>query len=136
MLAELRSTFRSLCHNGDCNLEYATQASILFSEGVAIAVKPPRAEWSRLEQLSGGQQALVAVALNLSLHQVHMPALFCSVLPRIVSLSFGSRAIEFARCVAAPGGRWEYHHFVSSTRSTLRSTHSACRLLPIIFDLV
>lgn len=66
----LRSTFRSLCRHGDCTLEYAVQPSILFAEGVTFAVRPPRAEWTRFEQLSGGQQALVAVALNLCLHEV------------------------------------------------------------------
>lgn len=59
----LRSTFRALVKHGDCCLEYASQTpSILFSEGISITVKPPRAEWSRFEQLSGGQQAMVAVA--------------------------------------------------------------------------
>ena len=65
----LRTTFRSLCKHGDCTLEFASEPSILFTEGVGIAVKPPRAEWTRFEMLSGGQQALVAVALNLSLHE-------------------------------------------------------------------
>ena len=67
--AGLRATFRSLCRHGDCTLEYASEPSILFTEGVGILVKPPRAEWTRFDQLSGGQQALVAVALNLSLHE-------------------------------------------------------------------
>ena len=65
----LQSTFRSLCKHGDCQLEYSAQPTILFTEGVSIVAKPPRAEWSRFEQLSGGQQALVAVALNLALHE-------------------------------------------------------------------
>ena len=66
--AGLRSTFRALCKHGDASLEFAAEPSILFSEGVSIAVKPPKAEWTSFEQLSGGQQALVSVALNLSLH--------------------------------------------------------------------
>jgi chromosome segregation protein len=65
----LRSVFRSLCKHGDCTLEYSSEPSILFTEGISIAVQPPHAEWTRFETLSGGQQALVAVALNLSLHE-------------------------------------------------------------------
>ena len=112
----MRATFRSLCRHGDCSLEYASQPSILFAEGVrlrvtrtprraqsatlpcvrrdarrpltsrrvvrrvmlqvSIAVKPPHAEWSRFESLSGGQKALVAVALTLSLHEIDA-APFC-----------------------------------------------------------
>ena len=43
--------------------------AILFSEGVRIAVKLPHGEWTRFETLSGGQKALVAVALNMALHE-------------------------------------------------------------------
>ena len=67
--AGLRETFRSLCRHGDCALEFASEPAVLLAEGVGIAVRPARAEWTRFEQLSGGQQALVAVALNLSLHE-------------------------------------------------------------------
>ena len=67
--AGLRATFRALCRHGDCSLDYATQPAILFVEGVRIAVKLPQGEWTRFEGLSGGQQALVAVALNLALRE-------------------------------------------------------------------
>lgn len=65
----LRATFRSLCKHGDAALEYADVPSILFAEGVSIAVKPPHGEWTRFEMLSGGQQALVAVALTMALQE-------------------------------------------------------------------
>jgi len=65
----LRATFRSLCKHGDAALEYADVPSILFAEGVSIAVKPPHGEWTRFEILSGGQQALVAVALTMALQE-------------------------------------------------------------------
>jgi len=68
--AGLRKTFRSLCKHGDASFEYASEPAILFAEGVSLAVKPPRAEWTRFESLSGGQQALVAVALTLALHEL------------------------------------------------------------------
>ena len=48
---------------------YADAPSILFAEGVSIAVKPPHGEWTRFEILSGGQQALVAVALTMALQE-------------------------------------------------------------------
>ena len=67
--AGLRTTFRALCKHGDCAFEYASQPTILFAEGVRLSVRLPQGEWTRFEGLSGGQQALVAVALNLALRE-------------------------------------------------------------------
>jgi len=64
----LRATFRALCDDGDASLEYATTPAVLFEEGVSIRARPPQSEWSHFEELSGGQKALVAVALQLALH--------------------------------------------------------------------
>lgn len=69
----LRETFRALCEQGDASLEYASEPSVLFEEGVSIRVRPPRSEWEHFETLSGGQKALVAVALQLSLHPPGAP---------------------------------------------------------------
>jgi len=68
----MRATFRALCARGDASLEYAASGPTLFEAGVSVHAKPPAAEWVRFEQLSGGQQALVAVALQLA----------CQVCPR------------------------------------------------------
>ena len=32
------------------------QAAVLFAEGVAISARPSHSEWTRFEQLSGGQK--------------------------------------------------------------------------------
>jgi chromosome segregation ATPase len=71
--SRLRETFRALCEQGDASLEYATEPSVLFEEGVSIRARPPRSEWEHFEALSGGQKALVAVALQLSLHPPGAP---------------------------------------------------------------
>mmetsp|Transcript_9362 Transcript_9362/g.29756 ORF Transcript_9362/g.29756 Transcript_9362/m.29756 type:complete len:98 (+) Transcript_9362:92-385(+) len=63
----LRETFRALCDDGDASLEYASTPAVLFEEGVSIRARPPQSEWSHFEELSGGQKALVAVALQLAL---------------------------------------------------------------------
>jgi len=65
--ARFRDIFRALCEHGDCSLEYPLQPAALFAEGISVLAKPPRSEWTRFEQLSGGQKALVAVALQLAL---------------------------------------------------------------------
>eukprot|EP00964_Phaeocystis_antarctica_P156781 scaffold126637_cov51-Phaeocystis_antarctica.AAC.3 len=55
-----------LLTRGDASLEYGASGPTLFEAGVSVHAKPPAAEWVRFEQLSGGQQALVAVALQLA----------------------------------------------------------------------
>ena len=65
--SRFRALFRALCHDGDCCLEMASTPAVLFSEGLTLSARPPRSEWTRFEQLSGGQKALCAVSLQLAL---------------------------------------------------------------------
>lgn len=37
--SHLRASFRSLCQHGDCCLDFASQSTLLFSEGVQICAR-------------------------------------------------------------------------------------------------
>jgi len=99
---ELRTCFRSLVPNGACCLDFSTQPQILFAEGVQVSAKPADSEWMRFDQLSGGQQAIVAVALNLSF-QVRQSASLC-IFDEIDAALDTQRTQELARHVAARVG--------------------------------
>ena len=68
-------TFRDLFDGGDAKLELTEPEDILNS-GIDIIVHPPGKLVLRLEALSGGEKALVAIALYFSIMKVR-PAPFC-----------------------------------------------------------
>ncbi|CAM9568392.1 unnamed protein product [Phaeothamnion confervicola] len=62
---------------GDCYLSFSPERSILFGEGVAMLARPERGStWRCLGQLSGGQQALCGLALNVAVQQVRPASLY------------------------------------------------------------
>lgn len=69
------STFKELFGGGDAKLELTEPEEILTS-GIDIIVHPPGKVVKRLESLSGGEKALVAIALYFSIMKVR-PAPFC-----------------------------------------------------------
>ncbi len=68
-------TFRELFGGGTASLSLSDPEDIL-SSGIDITVHPPGKIVSRLESLSGGEKALVAIALYFSIMKVR-PAPFC-----------------------------------------------------------
>lgn len=68
-------TFRELFGGGSCDLSLSNPDDILNS-GIDISVQPPGKIVSHLELLSGGEKALVAIALYFSIMKVN-PAPFC-----------------------------------------------------------
>eukprot|EP00903_Cladosiphon_okamuranus_P005634 g5600.t1 len=62
---------------GDCFLRFSRERTLLFSEGVAVQVKPEASSpWRGPGALSGGQVALVGLALNLATQAVHPAPLY------------------------------------------------------------
>ena len=68
-------TFRELFGGGTAKLELTDSEDIL-SAGIEIAVQPPGKIVSHLESLSGGEKALVAIALYFAIMKVSPPP-FC-----------------------------------------------------------
>lgn len=69
------ATFRELFGGGAATLELTDQDNILDS-GIEISVQPPGKIKPRLEALSGGERALVAIALYFAIMKVNPPP-FC-----------------------------------------------------------
>ncbi|CAM9320053.1 unnamed protein product, partial [Discosporangium mesarthrocarpum] len=62
---------------GDCYLSYSQDRSLLLTEGVSVLAKPDRRSvWREPGQLSGGQSALVGLALNLATQAVRPAPLY------------------------------------------------------------
>jgi chromosome segregation ATPase len=57
-------------------LTHANEATLLDSEGVQFIMKPSCSEWRAVKSLSGGQQALCAVALSMALQVIHPSPLY------------------------------------------------------------
>jgi chromosome segregation ATPase len=69
----LSTIYRQLCAiggQGDCELVFAKEPSVLFSEGILFHCKPDASPWQEFRTLSGGQQALCGLALTLSFQAV------------------------------------------------------------------
>lgn len=69
------STFRELFGGGVASLELSNRDDVLNS-GIEISVQPPGKIKPRLEALSGGERALVAIALYFAIMKVNPPP-FC-----------------------------------------------------------
>ncbi|GAQ89011.1 Putative acetylglucosaminyltransferase EXT1 [Klebsormidium nitens] len=67
---QLSSIYRKLTRHGDAYLSYTEDKSVLFADGVSLLVRPDRHKWRNFSTLSGGQQALAALALSFSLQAV------------------------------------------------------------------
>ncbi|KAJ7570082.1 hypothetical protein O6H91_01G106400 [Diphasiastrum complanatum] len=63
----LSKVYGKLTKHGDAYLTYTEEKSLLFLDGVHLHVRPDRHKWRSFSSLSGGQQALVALALSFSL---------------------------------------------------------------------
>ncbi|CAM9141448.1 unnamed protein product [Scytosiphon promiscuus] len=62
---------------GDCFLRFSQERSLLLSEGLSVQVKPePGSPWRSPGSLSGGQVALVGLALNLATQAVRPAPLY------------------------------------------------------------
>eukprot|EP00752_Nemacystus_decipiens_P016359 g14628.t2 len=62
---------------GDCFLRFSRERTLLFSEGLAVQVKPEASSpWRGPGALSGGQVALVGLALNLATQAVRPAPLY------------------------------------------------------------
>ena len=68
-------TFRDLFGGGSANLSLTDPSDVLNS-GIEIAVQPPGKIVTHLESLSGGEKALVAIALYFAIMKVNPPP-FC-----------------------------------------------------------
>jgi hypothetical protein len=67
--------YRALAGEAGCNAHCSFSESQLFEEGIALVVRPPGSRWRSFSALSGGQQALAALALSFALQDV-MPSPF------------------------------------------------------------
>ena len=91
---------------------------ILFP-GVQVSAKPIDSEWMRFEQLSGGQQAIVSVALNLSFQVTrHQPS------PRLVPLRAASPAAKHSSLLQTKG--CSSSHDTSTLSYQARENASIC----------
>ncbi|KAL0226003.1 hypothetical protein P9112_013327 [Eukaryota sp. TZLM1-RC] len=64
---QLSRLFSSLTNGGSLRLELSTNPESLDNEGVGISVKLPNDTWTEYNRLSGGQQAISALGVSLSL---------------------------------------------------------------------
>ena len=55
---------------GDAYCSYSLEKTLLFREGVALYVRPDHHRWRSFAMLSGGQQALAALALSFALQVI------------------------------------------------------------------
>lgn len=65
----LSEIYRQLTVHGDCHLSFSNDRKVLFNSGINFQVKPDRTHWREFGALSGGQQALAALALTLSFQE-------------------------------------------------------------------
>ncbi|KAI5068572.1 hypothetical protein GOP47_0016917 [Adiantum capillus-veneris] len=73
----LSRVYGSFTKHGDAYLSFTEEKTLLFTEGVNFQVRPGRHKWCSFSILSGGQQALAALALSFSLqHQFPSPFYF------------------------------------------------------------
>ncbi|KAF8068237.1 dscc1 [Scenedesmus sp. PABB004] len=63
----LEGTYRRLSGGGAATLAYTPERSLLFVQGVSLHAQPDGGAWRRFAALSGGQQALAALALSFAL---------------------------------------------------------------------
>lgn len=73
--ASLPCVYRALAGTPACDAHCSYSEAQLFEEGVALVVRPPGARWRAFASLSGGQQALAALALSFAL-QARLPSPF------------------------------------------------------------
>ena len=66
----LSEAYRSLCVQGDAHLRYSREPVSLFKDGVLMYAKPDRSQWREGKSLSGGQQAILGLALNMGFQMV------------------------------------------------------------------
>lgn len=71
----LSQIYGELSRHGDAYISFIEEKSLLFIEGVHLQVRPDRQKWCNFSSLSGGQQALAALALSFSL-QSQFPSPF------------------------------------------------------------
>lgn len=88
-----KQSFKDLFGGGHANLEF-TDSDDVLSSGIEIQVSPPGKIVKRLESLSGGERALVAIALYFAIMQVNPPP-FC-VLDEIEAALDEVNVIRFA----------------------------------------
>lgn len=86
-------SFRDLFGGGHAKIEFTDPSSVLTS-GIEIKVSPPGKIVNRLEALSGGERALVAIALYFAIMQVNPPP-FC-VLDEIEAALDEVNVVRFA----------------------------------------
>ncbi len=86
-------SFRDLFGGGHAKIEFTNPSSVLTS-GIEIKVSPPGKIVNRLEALSGGERALVAIALYFAIMQVNPPP-FC-VLDEIEAALDEVNVVRFA----------------------------------------
>ncbi|MCO5599325.1 hypothetical protein L7F22_053426 [Adiantum nelumboides] len=73
----LSRVYGSFTKHGDAYLSFTEEKTLLFTEGVNFQVRPGQHKWCSFSILSGGQQALAALALSFSLqHQFPSPFYF------------------------------------------------------------
>ena len=72
---EFEKTFRELFDGGEAKLSFTDEANVLES-GIDIYVAPPGKIIKNMSALSGGEQALTAIALYFAILNIH-PAPFC-----------------------------------------------------------
>lgn len=71
----LPRVYRALTGAPSCDAHCSYSEAQMFEEGVALVVRPPGARWRAFAALSGGQQALAALALSFAL-QAQLPSPF------------------------------------------------------------
>jgi chromosome segregation ATPase len=57
-------------YGGECFVDFQREPVTLFAEGVQLCCRPPKQGFLEFKSLSGGQQALAAVVLSVSLQRV------------------------------------------------------------------
>ena len=62
---------RLVSPSADARLRYSREPVTLFKEGVDISAKPERSLWREVKQLSGGQQAVLSLALSMGVQSVY-----------------------------------------------------------------
>ena len=110
---------------GDAHLGVPSERSVAFREGLNLTVKPDATPWRAFRLLSGGQQALGALALTLALHACFPCPIF--VLDEI-DAALDAKKVEAVARVLAESARTSGSQYlvVSHRRAMQRAASQIC----------
>ena len=119
---ELSRVFGELTRIGDAHLIVPLERGVCFREGLKLQVKPDATPWRPFRLLSGGQQALGALALTLALHACYPQPIF--ILDEIDAALDAKKVEKVAQVLAASARSSGSQLLVVSHRRAMQNASS------------